>query len=40
MVLVPATMTLLGRWNWWLPAFAARRTPAAAEPVEHELTRV
>ncbi|MGB7425066.1 MAG: MMPL family transporter [Ornithinimicrobium sp.] len=21
MVLVPATMTLLGRWNWWAPAF-------------------
>jgi len=20
MVLVPATMTLLGRWNWWAPA--------------------
>jgi len=20
-VLVPATMTLLGRWNWYLPSF-------------------
>ena len=20
MALVPATMTLLGRWNWWSPA--------------------
>ena len=20
MLLVPATMTLLGRWNWWAPA--------------------
>ena len=19
MVLVPATMTLLGKWNWWMP---------------------
>jgi RND superfamily putative drug exporter len=24
MVLVPATMALLGRWNWWLPRRAAR----------------
>jgi RND superfamily putative drug exporter len=23
LVLVPATMDLLGRWNWWLPAWAA-----------------
>ena len=28
MVLVPATMALLGRWNWWLPALAGPR-PAA-----------
>jgi RND superfamily putative drug exporter len=21
-LLVPATMRLLGRWNWWLPGFA------------------
>jgi RND superfamily putative drug exporter len=24
MFLVPATMTLLGRWNWWAPAPLAR----------------
>ena len=24
MLLVPATMTLLGRWNWWAPAPLAR----------------
>jgi RND superfamily putative drug exporter len=24
MLLVPATMTLMGRWNWWSPAFLAR----------------
>jgi putative drug exporter of the RND superfamily len=24
MLLVPATMTLMGRWNWWAPAFLAR----------------
>jgi putative drug exporter of the RND superfamily len=26
-LLVPATMRLLGRWNWWMPAWA-RRVPA------------
>jgi len=28
MVLVPATMTLLGQANWWLPAWLDRRLPA------------
>ena len=23
-LLVPAVMRLMGRWNWWLPAWAAR----------------
>ena len=23
-LLVPALVTLLGRWNWWLPAWAAK----------------
>jgi RND superfamily putative drug exporter len=27
MVLVPATMALLGRWNWWLPAWLDRLLP-------------
>jgi RND superfamily putative drug exporter len=27
MVMVPATMELLGRWNWWLPR---RRTDAVS----------
>ncbi len=27
LVLVPATMTLLGRWNWWLPRPLARALP-------------
>jgi RND superfamily putative drug exporter len=33
-LLVPALMTLMGRWNWWLPEWAARplRT-RASEPV-------
>ena len=28
MVLVPATMSLLGHWNWWLPGWLDRRLPA------------
>jgi RND superfamily putative drug exporter len=37
-LLVPATMRLLGRWNWWMPRFAARvlfiEAPAnGSEPV-------
>ena len=27
MVLVPASMALLGRWNWWLPAWLDRLLP-------------
>jgi len=27
-LLVPATMRLLGHWNWWLPAAIERRLPA------------
>jgi RND superfamily putative drug exporter len=27
MVLVPATMALLGRANWWLPRWLDRRLP-------------
>jgi RND superfamily putative drug exporter len=30
LVLVPATMTLLGRWNWWMPRLASSVTPAPA----------
>jgi putative drug exporter of the RND superfamily len=44
-MLVPATMRLLGKWNWWLPGWLDRRLPnvsleglreagAAAEPGE------
>jgi putative drug exporter of the RND superfamily len=37
-LLVPATMRLLGRWNWWLPArlerFVARRLPASEAEIE------
>jgi uncharacterized membrane protein YdfJ with MMPL/SSD domain len=30
LILVPAAMELLGRWNWWLPRFLATRMPAPA----------
>jgi RND superfamily putative drug exporter len=37
-LLVPATMRLLGRWNWWMPAalerFVAGRLPASEADVE------
>ena len=37
-LLVPATMRLLGRWNWWMPAtlerFVAGRLPASEAEVE------
>jgi uncharacterized membrane protein YdfJ with MMPL/SSD domain len=26
-VLLPAAMTLLGKWNWWAPALLRRRQP-------------
>jgi RND superfamily putative drug exporter len=48
-LLVPATMTLLGRWNWWAPAplkrlhrrFGLRETPEPdAQPAPAELERV
>jgi len=41
LVLVPATMELMGKWNWWLPDFLDRILPdmdfeSSAEPVaEH-----
>jgi RND superfamily putative drug exporter len=38
-VLLPAAMTLLGRWNWWAPALLHRRRPAP-EDVPGELVGV
>jgi RND superfamily putative drug exporter len=32
MLLVPALMSLLGRWNWWFPAWAARLLLARPAP--------
>jgi RND superfamily putative drug exporter len=34
MVLVPATMSMLGRWNWWLPGWLDRTLPSIAAEVE------
>ncbi len=40
-LLVPATMRLLGRWNWWMPAtlerFVGNRLPASEADVEASL---
>ncbi len=42
-LLVPATMRLLGRWNWWMPAslerFVANRLPASEADVEAAAAR-
>jgi RND superfamily putative drug exporter len=29
-LLVPATMRLMGRWNWWMPAWLDRRLPGSS----------
>jgi RND superfamily putative drug exporter len=29
---VPALVSLFGRWNWWLPAWAARLLRVAPSP--------
>jgi RND superfamily putative drug exporter len=34
MVLVPATMTLLGNANWWLPNWLDRLLPGGHEPLD------
>jgi RND superfamily putative drug exporter len=39
MVLVPATMTMLGRWNWWMPAWLDRVVPVLeVDGPAHETT--
>jgi len=37
MVLVPAVMQLLGKWNWWIPSWLERALPRL--DVEHVATR-
>jgi RND superfamily putative drug exporter len=34
MVLVPATMTLLGKWNWWLPGVSRRSTTELVDELD------
>ena len=42
-LLVPSTMRLLGRWNWWMPAslerFVANRLPASETETEAAVAR-
>jgi putative drug exporter of the RND superfamily len=38
-LLVPALVSLLGRWNWWLPAWAARPLRVAPSPALPEPDR-
>jgi putative drug exporter of the RND superfamily len=35
-MLVPAVMSILGRWNWWLPHWAARVLKVEASPLRPE----
>ena len=36
-MLVPAVMSILGRWNWWLPHWPARVLKVEASPLRPEL---
>jgi len=40
MLLVPATVALLGRWNWWLPAFPARLLRVQPSPIHTRPTSI
>ncbi|MBB1259170.1 MMPL family transporter [Streptomyces alkaliterrae] len=35
-LLVPATVAMMGKWNWWLPAWAARVLRVAPSPLRDE----
>lgn len=35
-VLVPAVVAMMGRWNWWLPAWAARLLRVQPSPLKDE----
>ena len=37
-ILAPAVVALLGRWNWWLPGWAARILRVAPSPVSAEVS--
>ena len=36
MVLVPATMAMLGRWNWWVPGWVDKTLPTISVESGHE----
>ena len=38
-VLVPSLMAVLGRWNWWLPDWAARLAHAEPSPLARRPNR-
>ncbi|MGG2459797.1 MMPL family transporter [Streptomyces sp. RGM 3693] len=38
-LLVPATMVLAGRWNWWPSAHGRRSDPVPPSPVDHAFDR-
>ena len=37
-LLVPATVALLGRWNWW-PSAMSRVSPVSPEPARRSAAR-
>ncbi|MGH3936003.1 MAG: MMPL family transporter [Pseudonocardiaceae bacterium] len=37
-VLVPATVAMMGKWNWWLPASAARLLRVPPSPLKEDRT--
>jgi RND superfamily putative drug exporter len=39
-LLLPSTMVLLGRWNWWLPVWAARLLKTKASPLDQPEVRL
>ncbi|MHB1252432.1 MAG: MMPL family transporter, partial [Acidimicrobiales bacterium] len=39
-LVLPSIMTLLGRWNWWLPASIARPLRTTASPLEDREARL
>ena len=37
-VLVPAVVAIVGRWNWWLPGWAARLLRVESSPLKPAVT--
>jgi putative drug exporter of the RND superfamily len=40
MLLVPALVSLFGRWNWWLPALPVRLLRVQSSPADGQVTEV